>query len=107
MPDDIKWLIGLSVTIFGMFVVALTNMAGRIKGVEDRTTTAIKEGNAEPHGRINRVREDYVRRIDLDGHLQRLDKSIEDLRRESRDNAKDASHRLDVIIQPVAPKREG
>ena len=107
MPDDLKWLVGISITVLGMFVTAMWNMAGRIKAVDDRTTVAIKEGDAELHGRINRVREDYVRRVDLDGHIQRLDKNVEDLRREMRENAKDAGHRLDVIIQAVAPKRDG
>ena len=107
MPDDVKWLVGLSLTVVGMFVTALWHIGNRIKDVENRTTTAIKDGDDVLHGRINRVREEYVRRIDLDGHIQRLDKNVEDLRREMRENAKDAGHRLDVIIQAVAPKREG
>jgi hypothetical protein len=68
MEIDTKWLIGLSLTLViaaaGFIIAATSNL----------------------HSRINRLREemakDFVRRVDLDGHLMRIDHNVNEFRRD-------------------------
>lgn len=59
--------------------------------------TMIKQANDTVHDRINRVRDEYVRRDDLDGHLGRWDKQFDDLRAEMRSRGEKTDKTLDEI----------
>ncbi|MEP5730348.1 MAG: hypothetical protein ABJL67_13380 [Sulfitobacter sp.] len=78
MDQDLQWVIGAALTtllfIVGTLIASFRSLAARIS----RCT-------GELHGRIDDVKEKYVRRDDLDSHLRRLDESIVELRREVRD----------------------
>jgi hypothetical protein len=96
--DEFKWLIGLAVTVTGI-VSGLVATAWRV--LSDRQYT----GDNALHERINRVREelgrDFVRKSDLDGHLQRIDKSLVEMREEGREAQRETNRRLDAIISAV------
>lgn len=51
--------------------------------------------------RINRVRDEYVRRDDLDGHLQRIDKRLVELREDGRRDMDQLQGELREIKQLV------
>lgn len=54
---------------------------------------SISAGDAQIHDRINRIRDEFVRRDDLAEHLARLDKQFVDFRadmRELRDEIREA-----------------
>lgn len=62
----------------------------------------IKDATDPIHDRINRVRDEYVRRDDLDGHLRRIDKQMDELKTEVRignqiQSAKITSMHTDVM----------
>ena len=75
MDSDLKWVIGIAVSMVlsfgGVMVGAFRNVSAKI---------------ATLHGRVDDVKEKYVRRDDLDGHIQRLDGNVRDLREEMREN---------------------
>lgn len=75
MDADLKWLLGLAATMaatFGTIMIgAFRNMSAKIAGL---------------HSRIDDVKEKYVRRDDLDGHIMRIDQNVRDLRDEMRAN---------------------
>lgn len=73
MDKDLQWAIGLAVTWTTIFGGAAF---GFVRSVATRF--------GEVHTRINDVRDKYVRRDDLDGHLRRIEKSIDDMREEQR-----------------------
>lgn len=79
MDQDLKWLVGIAVTIclavFGAIVTSFRTLAARISS-----------GNSELHKRVDDVKEKYVRRDDLDGHISRMDASLKELRDEVRTN---------------------
>jgi len=79
MEADLKWLVGiavsLSVSIIMAFIGGFRNLASRIS-----------TSNRELHQRVDDVKEKYVRRDDLDGHLQRIDENVRDIRDEMREN---------------------
>lgn len=99
MSEDLRWAIGLIVTVgvflVGTIIATFRHLAGRISN-----------GDAELHARINKVREDYVRRADLDGHIQRLDRNVDDLREEIRQSRTETNQRLDTLIAAMT-KRHG
>lgn len=99
MADDIKWLMGLSVTILlafgGVLFTAFRNLTGKIERGDDAL-----------HDRISQVKEDYVRRVDLDSHLGRLDKNVDDLRGEIRQSRAEMNQRLDALIAATAKRNE-
>jgi uncharacterized protein YicC (UPF0701 family) len=87
MDGDLKWIIGLSVGLLvsftGMIIAAFNNL----------------------HSRVNRIRDelgsDFVRKDDLDGHLTRIEKNIDNLRSEAAAAQKQTHERLDKIITSV------
>ncbi|MEQ9245374.1 MAG: hypothetical protein RLO21_05235 [Nitratireductor sp.] len=70
MSDEVKWLIGLAV---GLSTFAF----GAISTALYRLNSVMKANDDKIHERINRVRDDYVRRDDLERHLQRMDKKLD------------------------------
>jgi predicted heme/steroid binding protein len=75
MDGDLKWVIGIAVSMVLAFGTA---MVGAFRNVSAKI--------ANLHGRVDDVKEKYVRRDDLDGHIQRLDGNVRDLREEMREN---------------------
>lgn len=102
--DEIKWLI-----------MAMIAAAGVVSGVVAAGWRVLSDrqynGDNTLHDRINRVRDDlgkdFVRKSDLDGHLQRIDKSVTDLRDEAREASRETNRRLDTIISAVRPSNMG
>ena len=89
--QEIIALIGLAGTLLGIVVAAVT--------MYRNTASAIKEGDDALHERINRVRDDYVRRVDLDGHMTRIDQNVKEMREESREGTREINRRLDSLLQ--------
>lgn len=93
-PDDLKWLIG---SFAGMFAVAV----GVVVAAFYRLSDKMQEGQDDLHHRINGVRDEYVRRTDLDAHLTRIDRTLVDMRHEMRESSKDTVKRLDDVLANV------
>ena len=98
MGDDLKWVIGIGVTLTvfwgGLFVGAFWRIVGMIKDVRVNSS----ENTKELHARIDRVREDTVQKSDLDGHLNRIYSEMREGRQEQREATKATSARLDALI---------
>lgn len=58
----------------------------------------IEAKTAPLHERVNRVRDEYVRRDDLDGHLSRMEKQFDDIRSEMRRGSAQVEQRLNEVI---------
>lgn len=88
MDADLKWLIGIAVTLAlaltSAIVATFRNLAARISA-SDR----------DIHARIDDVKEKYVRRDDMYGHIQRMDKMMGEIRKELRENHKQVLEALD------------
>lgn len=75
MDDDLKWLIGVALTL-AVFVgttlrVMFVNLSAKI---------------AKSHERIDKVKDDYVRRDDLDARLAPISQQLTELRGDLRDH---------------------
>ncbi len=67
---------------------------------------SIKTGDDALHERINRTRDDYVRRVDLDGHINQLRDGMKELKEESRESAKETNKRLDQVLSALSQERK-
>ncbi|WIY25109.1 hypothetical protein [Parasedimentitalea psychrophila] len=90
MEADIKWLIGIAVGFFstfgGVLILAFRNLSSKIS-----------TGNKDIYTRIDDIKMRYVRRDDMDGHIQRLEAGIKELKGETRDQHKQVLQAISTI----------
>lgn len=79
MDADLKWLVGIAISVCVFFT-------GSLIGSFRSLSTRISQSNDKIHLRIDGVKENYVRRDDLDGHINRIEENIKALRKEQQDN---------------------
>lgn len=94
MNADWQWFIGAGfglVTMVGGFIMRDRQVAKQIKDGDDRL-----------HDRINRVRDDYVRRDDLHNHITRLDDNIKEMRKEMKEETSKTNDRLDRLLAEIS-----
>lgn len=92
MGDEIKWLIGAFIGLF-------TAVGGLI--VRDRQVMkSINDGDEKLHERINNVQANYVRRDDLNGHIQSIENNVRSMREEQRET----NRRIDAVLGALAKK---
>lgn len=84
---------------------ALAGIVGAFIVSHRYTSDKITTGDNALHERINRVRDEYVRRDDLDGHLARVEGSVKDLREENREGTREINRRLDQVLTTLQPPR--
>lgn len=87
---DVSWILGALMT--------LVTVIGGIIARDRQLARMIQDGDEKLHDRINRVREDMVHRSDLDSHIQRLDKSVGELRSDVKEQGKETTRRLDTLV---------
>lgn len=68
-----------------------------IAGAKEDMARQVKNGVDPLHERVNRVRDEYVRRDDMDGHLARLDKRFDEFNQQMLRNNDQVQKRLDEI----------
>lgn len=106
MGDDLKWAIGIGVTLslgWGSILIgAFWRLVSMIRRVEDE----MDKNDRELHARVNRVREDTVQKADLDGHLSRLSADMREMRDEHRAATAATNNRLDALLSAVVNKRQ-
>lgn len=94
MEDQIVWLIGVLVTVglsfLGIGVAAFRNLSNKTS-----------EGDRVLHRRIEAVKDNYVRRDDLDGHLDRIGASVSDLKSEMKEMKENIEAKHSQILEAV------
>lgn len=80
------------------------SLMSMIATVQNGLEKHIDDATAPLHERVNRVRDEYVRRDDLDAHLNRMEKQFEDIRAEMRRGSDKVEARLGEMVKLL---REG
>jgi uncharacterized protein YPO0396 len=100
MDENVKWAISF---LFGLIVAAA--------GYTRHVSNMIKVGDDNLHHRINQTRDEYVKRVDLDAHISRVESRIRDLREEWRADIRDIKEeqkgtnaRLDAVLAKLAER---
>ncbi|TLP48751.1 hypothetical protein FDK21_03575 [Cohaesibacter sp. CAU 1516] len=62
----------------------------------------IRDGDDRLHERVNRIRDEYVRRDDLHQHIGRIDQGLKDMRDESRQENAQINRRLDDLLAKLS-----
>ncbi len=55
---------------------------------------------------MNRVRDEYVRRVDLDDHVKQLRDGMKEMRDETREGLKETNKRLDQVLAVLASDKK-
>lgn len=99
----------VAVLIFG-FVACIGGLIARDRYINAAITNGDKAVRDEMtkdigvcHERINKTRDEFVRRDDLDGHLARIEKSIVGM----HDEQKGTNKRIDEFMTAIASKNHG
>lgn len=99
-------LCGIAVVVIGGVIARDRQITNMIHKNHEELNAAIGDGDEKLHERINRTRDDmsnlYVKRTDLDGHLQRIEKSVTDMRQEMREERRDTNSRLDAVLSAIS-----
>lgn len=86
---ELQWLVGISLTVVltigGMLIAAFRTLSGKIDKGNTDMAKALKDGDDHLHERVNRIRDEYVRRVDLDGHLSRIDTTLREIREDQKE----------------------
>ena len=115
---DIDWGVvvsftGLAVVVTGAVIARDRQITNMIHKNHIENTDAVADaaklaadGDKELHSRVNRLREhtdkEFVRRTDLDGHLQRIEKGVAEIRTEMRDERHETNNRLDAVLTAIS-----
>lgn len=105
MSPEVIWIVSTGfglVTLIGGVVARDRYILSLISKNHEGSIKAIQEATSEIHERINRVKDEYVRRVDLDGHILRLDRSVNALAEEMRQSSSATNQRLDAILAHFA-----
>ena len=106
MGDDVKWIIGIAVTLTLGWGTILAGAFWRLVSMIRYVEHEVDNNSKELHARINRVREDTVQKSDLDGHLLRLSSDMREMRDEHRQSTKDTNARLDALLSAIASRND-
>ncbi len=99
---DNAWVLGFILSGAGLIAALIGGVVAR----DRQMSRQIRDGDDKLHERINRVREDYVRRTDLDGHIQRLENNVDHLRAEVREHRAETTKRLDTLVALLSKKSD-
>ena len=91
MGEEMKWLIGLASAI-GL------SIAGYVIAALRALSQQIKTGDDGLHERVNRFRDEYVRRDDMQDYMKRFDDTLRDMRTENRQLHDQTNSRLDKVL---------
>lgn len=93
--SELQWIVGTALALTAaMAAIAVGSFramgnkldaaVGQLRQSMQQQETYMKNGDDALHDRVNRLRQDvsdnYVRRVDLDGHLKRIDDTMKEVR---------------------------
>ena len=107
MDSDFKWLIGTTlafVSLVGGIIARDRNLMAMLEDMKDQLRGHTTRTGNELHERVNSVKDEYVRRVDLDGHIVRIEKSMDGLRADAKTHNDAVNTRLDHILTQLTKK---
>lgn len=98
MDEFWRWAIGLGVTLTLGWTTILI-------GIGNRFVSALRKLEDDLNAELETVKKEYVRRIDLDGHITRLGDDMKQLRAEVHRGQEATTQRLDAVLAALARKQ--
>lgn len=100
-PTEVYTLIGVGLTILTLVGAAIARDRALTSWFQTRID-AVREGAEKEakslHERINRVRDEYSRRTDLEAHMSQVQASLQGLATEVRAHTSETNKRLDNLV---------
>ncbi|AJD83157.1 hypothetical protein [Paracoccus phage vB_PmaS-R3] len=110
MAIELEWGVifgfaGVIITVVGGVIARDRQLTNMIHRNHEETAQERSLGDEKLHDRINRVRDEmssgYVRRVDLDGHLQRLERQLGEMRQDMKEERRETNQRLDAVLAAI------
>jgi len=92
MSNELQWLIAEAIALIGLI--------GGIIARDRQLMNTINSGDEKLHDRITKVQSEYVRRDDLNGHIQSIENSVNQMREEQRET----NRRIDALLTTLTKK---
>lgn len=89
-----SWIIATVIAIAGF----VTTLIGGVVARDRAMSRQIREGDEKLHDRVNRIRDDMVHKDDLNRHLERMDRTLNEMRDEQREQRREMNMRLDQLL---------
>ena len=105
--ETIRWLIGLAVTLTLGWGSILWAIAKRHLDAMKALHDEIDAKHNRLSGELRQVRDEYVKRSELDGHIQRLGSDVRELRNEVRQSNEATTARLDALLVALTKDKAG
>lgn len=93
-------LIGWGLTVLaivGGVILRDRQVMQTIKDGDDRLRDALGDGEEKLHDRVSKIKDEYVRRDDLASLVQRIEKTVDEMRGEMREQRR-VNERLDTTL---------
>ena len=106
MAEDIRWLVTAlmsAVAVIGGLLMRDRHVLALIRKGDEANAKAIQDASGQLHERVNRIRDEYVRRDDHDRAYDALKELITSMREEQRYT----NQRLDQVLARLPPAKEG
>lgn len=101
--SSIEWFIGAA--------IALTTLIGGIIVRDRQVMKSINDGDSKLHEKLDRVAETYVRRDDLNGHIQSIENICNQIRtdqseatRQMREEQRTTNSRIDELLTAISKR---
>lgn len=104
MQVDIMQIIPWGLTVLGLVSAAIVRDRYVMDKIAQKSHETREHADTRVdalHARINDIKDDYVRRDDLAGHLERIDDTLKGLREEQRKNNETVL--LALATRPIRP----
>lgn len=102
MAEDLKWVVGIlfaAIAAIGGWIARDRTLTNMIRDGDGEARREAKSAADQLHERINRVRDEYAKRVDLDDHVRRVEKSVDGLREDMKAATAEQNRRLDKLIE--------
>lgn len=106
MAEDIRWLVTAlmsAVAVIGGLLMRDRHVLALIRKGDEANAKATQDASGQLHERVNRIRDEYVRRDDHDRAYDALKELITSMREEQRYT----NQRLDQVLARLPPAKDG
>lgn len=102
---------GLIIAVVGGVIARDRQLTNMIHKSAEEQVKASQAGDDTLHQRINRARDEmhehFVKRVDLDGHLQRIEARVNEMRSDMKEDRRETNARLDALLTAVQSNKRG
>jgi len=107
MSPELQWVIGTAIALLVLVGGVIARDRSLTNWFTDKVESVRAEADKEAkvlHERINRVRDEYSKRSDLDSYIAQMQTALQGLATEVRSHTTQTNTRLDALVNALIKK---